>query len=259
MFQRFLFSAVTVVTVCAQQTAPGQAEAEKALRDRVQQFYQLQADKKYRQAEAFIAADTKDLFYASGKPDISDFSIVKIVMRDATHADVTVKAKVNMFVMGAGMRPIELPTTGAWKIEDGQWVWYVDQAAGLKTPFGDIKPSAGTTPDAAPDDISARIKNFSVDAIRSQVTFEPRAVSLNPDRTVQTVTITNGMPGAITLDLPVEKIPGIGLELDKKHLEAGEKANLTITRLGEKPILSASVRVDVSPLNVTLEVQVNSR
>ena len=77
-------------------------------------------EKKFRQAEAYIAADTKDLFYNGAKADIPGFSIVRIVMLDNdTRAEVTVKAKVSVFMMGQGKVPMELPTTGTWKIEGG--------------------------------------------------------------------------------------------------------------------------------------------
>ena len=44
---RLLFPAVAA-TAWAQQTSPAAAKAEQALRERVQRFYQLQQDKKYR-------------------------------------------------------------------------------------------------------------------------------------------------------------------------------------------------------------------
>ena len=46
------------ITAWAQQTNPAASKAEKALRARAQQFFQLEVDKKYRQAEAFVAVET---------------------------------------------------------------------------------------------------------------------------------------------------------------------------------------------------------
>src|ERR1035438_5497206 len=104
MDSKLLVTMLAVKVVCAQQADP--ADAEKALSERVREFYQLQVDKKYRQSEVYIAADTKDLFYASGKPDLAGFSIAKVVMLEGgTKAEVTVKGKVSMFVLGQGMVP----------------------------------------------------------------------------------------------------------------------------------------------------------
>ena len=44
----------------------------------MQKFYQLQQDKKFREAEVFVADDTKDLYYNGKKPDIKGFSIEKV-------------------------------------------------------------------------------------------------------------------------------------------------------------------------------------
>jgi hypothetical protein len=259
LVKRMMASVLVAGAAWGQQAAPDPAEAEKALRQRVQEFYQLQVDKKFRAAEAYIAEDTKDLFYASGKPDLASFSIAKIVMKDNdTRADVTVKGKVSMFVMGQGMVPIDLPTTGTWKIEDDKWVWYVDRLAAIQTPFGDVKPAANAPPAAATPDISAQVKNFDVASLQNMVRAEPSGVSLSEDQPVQSVTITNGMPGSVDLTLQTKSIPGIGIELGKTHLNAAEKVKLTLTRKGDTPA-SGNVRVEVVPLGVTLNIGVSSR
>src|ERR1700691_5106919 len=92
--RRFLFP-VAAVTAWAQQPAPAAAEAEAALRARVEQFYQLQVDKKFRQAEALVAEESKDDYYNRSKPDIKGFSIQEIqLLDDNTRARVTLKGKL---------------------------------------------------------------------------------------------------------------------------------------------------------------------
>jgi hypothetical protein len=239
-----------------QQAVPDPGEAEKALRDRVQQFYQLQVEKKYRQAEAFIANDTKDLFYASGKPDLAGFSIVKVVMKDGgTRAEVTVKGKVSMFIMGQGMVPMDLPTTGTWKIEDGQWVWYVDPAAGVTTPFGNMKPAAAPAEPSVAGDVSQKIKNFDVKAISNSVTLDTSNVVLASDQSSAAATITNGMPGPVELMLLANPIKGFAIDLDKTQLKAGEVAKVVFTRKGSAGEASGHASVLVSPLDLRLEIQ----
>jgi hypothetical protein len=254
-----LVPALLAATAWAQQPAADPVEAEKALRERVQQFYQLQVDKKFRQAEAYVAEDTKDLFYASPKPDISGLSIVKVVMLDnATRAEVTVKAKVNIFIMGSGMTALDSPTTGSWKIEEGQWVWYVDRTASRQTPFGEVKPGAsGAAPASAPD-ISARIKNFDMAAVLSQVTVDRQSVNLTADQREQAATITNSLSGPVDLTLLANRIPGVSVKLEQRHLNAGEKTRVVFTRESEGEA-QGIVRVDVSPINASLQVRVSSK
>jgi len=259
MFHRFSVLAIAAVAVCAQQSSPDQAEAEKSLRERVQQFYQLQVDKKFREAEGYVATDTKDLFYNSAKPDIPSFRIENVKMLDGTHAEVRVSAKMSIFIMGKGMVPMELPTTGSWKIENGQWVWFVDQTAGIKTPFGVIKPTAGNTVAGGTPDIAGQIKNVNLSAIRNQVTVEPTAVELSEERPVQSVTISNSMPGAVALRLETNFISGVSVKLDKTEVNSGEKATVVFTRQSDGGPASGVTKVDVTPLNTILEVQVSRR
>src|SRR5580692_1418161 len=92
--RRFLFP-VAAVTAWAQQPSPAVAEVEAALRARVEQYYQLQVDKKFRQAEAMVAEDSKDDYYNRAKQDIKSFSIQQIEFRrDNSRARVTLKAKL---------------------------------------------------------------------------------------------------------------------------------------------------------------------
>ena len=76
MDRRLLFPAVAD-TAWAQQSSPEAVAAEKALRERVQQFYQLQQDKKYRDAEAIVADDTKDSYYAARNPISTAFPSIR--------------------------------------------------------------------------------------------------------------------------------------------------------------------------------------
>ena len=96
-------------------------------------------DKKFRQAEAFVAEDTKDLYFAGKKPELHGFTVQKVeLLENNTKAKVTVKTKSSMMMMGVGRLPFEMPTETLWKVENGSWVWYVDSKAPLQTPFGAV-------------------------------------------------------------------------------------------------------------------------
>src|ERR1700683_119191 len=132
--RRFLFL-VIASTAWAQQAAPAPTGVEAALRARVEQFFQLQVDRKFRPAEAMVAEDTKDLYYSGKKFNINSFSIEKMdLQNDNTHAKVTIKAKVTRAVPGFGFLDFDAPATTLWKLENGQWVYYIDPEAALQTP-----------------------------------------------------------------------------------------------------------------------------
>ena len=99
--RRFLLP-LAAATAWAQQPSPEAAAAEAALRARVEQFFQLQVAKKYRQAEALVAEDSKDSYYEANKYNIKSFRIDKVeFLEGGTHARVTIKAKVTVMAPAA--------------------------------------------------------------------------------------------------------------------------------------------------------------
>src|SRR4051794_2499147 len=57
-------------------------EVDKALRERVQQFFDLHVKGQFRQAEALVAEDTKDFFYKGNKPRYLSCELSKIDYSD---------------------------------------------------------------------------------------------------------------------------------------------------------------------------------
>lgn len=263
MDRRLLFPAVAA-TAWAQQTSPAAAKAEQALRERVQRFYQLQQDKKYREAEAMVADDTKDLYYNAKKAKIESFTIDRVDLTDnMTKAKVLIKAKILTLLPGAGAEIFEMPTTTTWKVENGEWRWYVSAEARSATPFGKMNSSEGG---AAPGQLDARgaapggVDNPNVAALQGRISIDTTSVQLTRHKRDQVVTITNGLPGSLDLKLDplAEKTPGLTVKIDKPHLDAGEKAMVEFHLYGEQK-LSGIVEIVALPLNRVFDIQVTAQ
>jgi hypothetical protein len=253
---RWLLLPVVASTLWAQEAAPA-AEAEKALRARVDQFYALQVQKKFRPAEAFVAEDTKDFYYDSHKTDLQSFSVTGVeLLDDNTRAKVTVKARTMMMIMGAGRLPLDAMSVTLWKIENGQWVWYVDQTV-KQTPFGAIRPADGASPGTEKPNLAAMIKAPDIARLQSQVKIDRTSIVVTASEPVQSVTITNGMPGFVDVALGPERVAGVSVELDKTHLAAGEKASVRFRRTAAEAAEGA-VHISVSPLNKQFEIHVRA-
>jgi hypothetical protein len=256
MIRRLLFP-VLAVTAWAQQASPGAVEAEKALRARVEKFYQLQIDKKYRQAEAFVAEDTKDAYVAMGKGDLLAVGIQQVeLLADNTRAKVTVKSKSTVMIMGAGRMPFEMPAVTLWKIENGEWVWYIDQDAVRQTPFGEMKPLSSKGDSGKPN-FQDLTKPPDLDALRRQVQIDRLSVGLTDAEPVQVATISNGLPGGIDISLGPERVAGVSVSLEKTHLVNGEKGNVVIRKTSQKGG-EGLIHVLVSPLNMQFDVRVKA-
>jgi hypothetical protein len=250
--RRFLFP-MAAATAWAQQPSPAAAEAEAALRARAEQFFQLQVDKKYRPAEAMVADDTKDLYYNGKKFNITSFSIEKIEMLDDNaHARLTIKAKVKRAVPGFGFVDFDAPATTLWKVEDGQWVYHIDQAPTLETPFGPLKEQKGN---GGPPTLSKVGKAPDISTLRNMVKIDRDSIDLGQDNPSQTVTVSNDLPGGVDLELQAGKIPGLSAELEKRHLEAGEKTAIQFRATGDDKAAGV-VHLMVSPIAAQLDIRV---
>ena len=132
-----VFSAVFLL--CAADALP---DVDAALRSRVQEFYQLQVDKKFRQADEYVATDTKDFYFDTKKPDIQAFKIVGIQYAPDFHsAEVRLTTHTHVPIPGAFDNPMETVLISDWKIDGGKWCWYVDREKLLNTPFGRVNPA----------------------------------------------------------------------------------------------------------------------
>src|SRR5690242_243224 len=70
--------------LCLAQTSSGKPPAgvDEALRARINQFFQFMVDAKYRQAEALVAEDSKDLYYDGQKPRFLNYELKSIEYSD---------------------------------------------------------------------------------------------------------------------------------------------------------------------------------
>jgi hypothetical protein len=253
MDRRLLFPAVAI-TAWAQQPSPASAEAEAALRARVEKFYQLQVDKKFRQAEELVAEESKDAYYNGSKLNIKGFSIQQIEWLDNnSRARVSVKGKVVVSTV-VGTQEFEMPALTSWKLESGQWFWYIDPELASRSPFGKITNRSANT---APGTPAPAPPTIDVATLMTQVTVDSTSVILNPSNPARTVTVSNNLPGPVTLELNSPTLEGVSIEMEKSELKGGEKRAIQFRLAGDAKS-SGIVRLVVSPLNKVFQIQVHS-
>jgi len=254
-----LVPAFALTALAQQQPAPpSAAEAEAALRARVERFYQLEVDKKFRLAEALIAEDSKDTFYNGIKPDIHSFKVERIELKDNnTRAEVHTRLNVTFIMTGFAPVIADSPVTSIWKIENGEWVQYIDPEVYLQTPFGKLRfgtPQTGT-PGANASPVPPPFKAPPNPAtLMRMVKVDRDSIVLTAAEPVQTATISNDLPGGVDLKLASSGI-GVDAELDKTHLEAGEKTVIHFrAKAGNRG--TGTVEVLVMPLGQRLAIHV---
>jgi hypothetical protein len=252
MMKRILpFALVPAFAIAQQATISG---PEKAVRDRVDQFYHMLLEKKFRQAESFIQEDLKDAYYSANKPDIKRYAIKGVEVRDDQRsARVTVVTTVTVGLAGGTPIDFDLPATTTWRLEGDQWLLSADKdpSPALKTPFGEMTPgkSANAGPLAPPD----------LKAIMSRVLVDRTEVELTAAKP-ETVTITNPRPGPIDLALDEKSraIPGLTTEIDTPHVDSLGQATVRF-RVEKGVKVSDTVRITASPAGQVLEIKVTAK
>jgi hypothetical protein len=222
-------------TVFAQTEAPPPvvkppAEVEKAVLDRVNGFYELMMQQKYRQGEAYVAEDTKDYYYAGSKPDVRKYQVLSVEFSDLTHAKAMTRCTEPVVVAGFPPGEMNVVVPSLWKFENGNWYLYEDpnkitNPSGLRAKIqsavekaGAGNPTLPTMPKEMPTDPSYVLGKLHIDKPEVKLTAGA----------TEKVTIFNDAPGPVTLELGYP-LPGIEARLDRADVGKGEKAVLTLT------------------------------
>ena len=81
-------------------------DVEAALRERITGFFQAHVNAKFRQADQFVAEDTRDYYYEANKPRYLSFEILDITWSgNFTRAKVKVLVEQRVMIPGFADRP----------------------------------------------------------------------------------------------------------------------------------------------------------
>lgn len=232
-------------------------QVDDALRARVTRFFQFHVEGKFRQADALVAEDSKDIFFAAEKNKYYSFEIVKIKYSDNFTKAAAVVACETDFNAGFQRVKVKMPVTSLWKLENGEWWWYaLPPAKQVPTPFGTMTAGADSKDAGAPampdvmkvaQEIARQVR---IDRQESRLSsFEPAT-----DR----ITISNNMQGSIELSLDFAKPPGFEAKLDKTEVKAGESAHLDFkySPVDKTPKETLIVKVHVSPTGQVIPIRI---
>jgi hypothetical protein len=233
-------------------------DVDEALRARLTQFFQYHVDGKFRQAEALVAEDSKDYYYNASKPRYLSFRIGRIeYSENFTKAKVTMVCKMFMPIIGFQDKPLDVPMPSQWRLEKGQWFWYVDPDAALQTPFGKMKPGTAPATGNSPFNASHMPTPEEIGKLLQQVRVDRPSVSLKAGA-AQEVGIINQMPGVVKISInnPVGQV--VDARLDRDEIKTGDRAVMSL-RL--KPGVAApgravTIHIVVQQTNAMIPVQV---
>jgi len=203
------------------------AGVEDALRERLNKFYGLQSEGKFRQSEVYVCEDSRDAFYDSDKRRWSSVEIIKIVFEDQFKVAKATVALGTELRTRAGKIPAKYPYTSHWHLEKEQWCFHIPPPSKEETvtPFGVMRQTEGgsaTATAAQPPRPDAMSVLNSVKL--SKVDLRVKGFEKSFDE----LEIYNSMPGELRLDVQTAQLPGLTWKLGKKVLGAGERTTLRV-------------------------------
>lgn len=234
----------------AKPAAKAPEKVDKALRERVRLFYQSYVDGRFKDAEPLVAQDTKNIFFAAGKPQFLRFEISGIsYSSNFTRASVLTLCKQQMLLPGGnGMMEADLPISSDWKLEKGKWYWWVDQTSGTDTPFGKIGPpigSAGSTP-------LPKVNLLDPSIALHKVSADRQSLSLKIGGSAE-VTFSNSAQGVMSV-VVTGNPPGFDVKPARADMPAGSKATFTVKAAPDAT--SAILTFTVQPTGEIVEMKV---
>lgn len=250
----WLLACVPAATWAASKPPAG---AEESLRARVDQFYKLIREKKYRAAEELVAPESRDQYYAEEKPAIEDFKIESIAWDDNfTKANLTMASTMKLRTARLGEYPQQVPYLSHWILQNGQWMWYIPKVTARQTPFGTMHVNPNS-PGAKDVDLK--------DLIAKGPTEKDLALAIVADRSHlelkngahQEIKLKSSLPGPVKLKAQI--ISGSGFEafLKSSDLEPHGKTELIVSRLQGTEFRAGRVSVLVIPTEQVIEISVN--
>lgn len=255
LMRTFVLLAVLAGAALAQEKAADlfnkpPADVDRALRARIAEFFEDHVKGEFRKAEALVAEDTKEFFYDTNKPHYLSFELVSIKYSDDFRkAEALVKCEQAVPFPGFIGKTMFFPTPSFWKVENGEWYWYVDKDRLNDSPFGHMTP--GPYPDHAGKPAALPPIATSLQQFYAMVKADKSEVQLAPGASAK-VAISNSSPGPITL-VARSAVPGVEVRIDQAQVKAGDRAVLTI-HAGDKAS-SGSVYVRVQPTGQIITIK----
>ncbi len=247
-------------------------DVDQSLKARVAKFYQLFVDGKFRLAEALVAEDSKDVFFAAEKKKYGSCDQGSIAYSDNyTKAKAVVSCDTNYFAMGRQI-PVKVPITSLWKLQDGEWFWYVippSQLTEYNTPVGTAKrppEESGDTPSAPAPMVRPMV---SAEQVMKAVRVDRDSVDFNSAKpSQQEIQLKNTMPGSVTV-IASTGIAGMSVKPARAEIQPGAELTVVIAFDPQDPAIgcptclshpqdrkAGEVTMRVEPTGQVLPIQV---
>jgi hypothetical protein len=218
---------------------------ETALRARVEQFYDLHKQKKFRQADALVHEDAKDAFFAKEKNAPLGYKIQSVTFGpDGKAAKVITMLDTNQIIQGMGVVRMPLPSLTYWVKDSANWFWAVPPPEIKNSPFGKWSdPSLAGKTDEQIRETQLKDLQKEAEETRKRIMGESGPVII-PDKpavalswlkpSTVVVLLENKAPGSFEVLVDGKSRPGLTATLEGRNMQPGQKMKMTIQWLPPK-------------------------
>jgi hypothetical protein len=248
---------ITAVAAAAQNQSifrKAPPDVEEKLRARVIQFYSLYQQGKFRAAEALVAEESRDLYYAMPKAPIRSFQLEQITWDDDLK-NATVLVACLSATPRTAAEGLWVPINGRWRLENGDWYLVIKPRS--TTPFGPMKfdDPRNIKPQPFQRPTLEMLRADAFEVVPRKVEFPAHATEAETRR----VTIQNNMAGVLTVDVQAPKAPGLAVMLADRNILPNKAAALEIHYEPQAGKLSGTkeVRLTLQPVNQEIVVEVH--
>lgn len=264
MIRAALIFSVSLLPAAAQapanQTLKAPEGVEEALRSRVDEFYQLQIDGKFRASEKFVCESSQESYYLAEKRRWLTKDIVRTAFDEGFKS-----AKVFITLSTEAMMPLGVvrlksmvPTD--WRLEEGGWCFVMPAAreGERQTPFGKMTSAPAKAQGGQPPPPIG--SNVDAGFVMSAVGVSRAALRVKGDETSSDqVELVNRLAGAVELQLSAPQMPGLDVSLSATQLDRNERAQLKVTYAptDRSPKPQAKITIKVVPTGQTLNLTLN--
>ncbi len=232
---------------------------KESLAARVSTFYEFFQVGKFRDAEAILSEDSRDIFYNIKKSRIFGFEIKSLEFtEDFKFAKVLVTCK--MIVPMMGLKSFEMPVNSEWAWQDGDWFMHFGQLkapdGSFQTPFGPMRPQSASNSGGLFQPAVARPTLDSLKSMFRADRTELRMSGSQPGE--QAISIQNRAAGPLDLSVHGRLPARVRVELPEP-IGAGERGKVRFVYTpGEEPLRGRhEVELMVLPINQILKISID--
>ncbi len=232
-------------------------EESAALRARVDAFYDLFQKNQLREAEAYVAEDSRDMFYNAPKNRIFAYEIRSMEFNpDLNEAKVLVAVET---LTPLGSQPLKQPLQSDWRRINGEWYLHLNamqSGESFQSPAGPMHFSqatgAGGTPPAAykPPNMASMQTMYEVSNRNLKFTTDAKEVQ------TQKVTVKNKFQDQLTIDRLTRDFPGVEIHLDSEAIPKGGETTISFTYDPKVARLMGNKHFDFELMPITQRVRI---